>query len=87
MLARTLSWALLALIVFGVIAVLAQIPNGSVIYAVVGLILFSGLTSYDFQRLRQVKDIQTAPLLAESIFLDILNVFLLFLSLGTGDDK
>ena len=48
MLARTLNWSLLALIVFGVIAVLAQIPNGSVIYAVVGLILFAGLTSYDF---------------------------------------
>ena len=63
-----------------------QIPNGSVIYAVLGLVIFAGLTSYDFQRLRQTKDIRTAPLLAASIFLDILNVFLLFLSFGNGGD-
>jgi FtsH-binding integral membrane protein len=86
-LARGLSWALLALIVFGLIAVLVQIPNGSVIYAVTGLVIFAGLTSYDFQRLRQAKDIRTAPLLAASIFLDVLNVLLLFLSLtGRGED-
>ena len=79
-LARILTWALLA-IVFGVIAVLVQVPNGSLMYAVVGLVIFAGLTAYDFQRLRRTKDIRTAPLLAASIFLDILNVFLLFLSL------
>jgi len=83
-LARGLSWALLGLIVFGVIAVLVQVPNGSLIYAIVGLLIFAGLTSFDFQRLRQTKDIRTAPLLAASIFLDILNVFLLFLSLVSG---
>ena len=38
-------------------------------------------TLYDFQRLRQAKDIRAAPLLAASIFLDVLNVFLLLLSL------
>ena len=41
----------------------------------------AGLIAFDFQRLRQSKDIRTAPLLAASIFLDILNVFLLFLQL------
>jgi FtsH-binding integral membrane protein len=45
----------------------------------------SGLL-FDFQRLRQTKDIRTAPLLAASIFLDVLNVFLLFLSIFGGDD-
>jgi FtsH-binding integral membrane protein len=35
----------------------------------------------DFQRLRSTKDIESAPLLAASIFLDILNVFQLFLML------
>jgi FtsH-binding integral membrane protein len=79
-LGRVMSWALLGLILFGVVAILVQVPNGSVIYAVVGLVIFAGLTSYDFQRLRRTKDIRTAPLLAASIFLDILNVFLLFLS-------
>jgi hypothetical protein len=44
-------------------------------------VIFAGLILFDFQRLRQRKDIRTAPLLAASIFLDILNVFLLFLSI------
>lgn len=60
-----------------VIVVITQIPNGSLIYSVAALVIFAGLTSYDFQRLRNPKDIRTAPLLAASIFLDILNVFLL----------
>lgn len=83
-LARTLWWALIGLILFGVVTIFVQIPNGSVIYAVIGLVIFAGLTAYDFQRLRRAKDIRTAPLLAASIFLDILNVFLLFLSFGSG---
>lgn len=80
-LARTFFWALLALIAFGIVTIFVQIPNGALIYAIAGLVIFAGLTAYDFQRLRQSKDIRTAPLLAASIFLDILNVFLLLLSL------
>jgi FtsH-binding integral membrane protein len=34
---------------------------------------------FDFQRLRRSKDVRSAPLLAASIFLDVLNVFLFFL--------
>ena len=86
-LARALTWALVALIVVGLIAIFVQIPNFDVIYAVLGLVIFAGLTAYDFQRLRRTQDIRAAPLLAASIFLDILNVFLLFLSLtGNGRD-
>jgi FtsH-binding integral membrane protein len=84
-LSRALTWALIALIGFGFVIVLVQIPNGSLIYAVLGLLVFAGLTSYDFQRLRRAQDIRSAPLLAASIFLDVLNVFLLFLSIGGGD--
>ena len=80
-LARVLFWALIGLIIFGIVAIFVQIPNGQLIYAIVGLVIFAGLTAYDFQRLRRAKDIREAPLLAASIFLDILNVFLLFLSL------
>ena len=79
--ARACFWALLALIVFGIVAIFIQIPNAALIYAIVGLVIFAGLTAFDFQRLRQSKDIRTAPLLAASIFLDVLNVFLLLLSL------
>jgi FtsH-binding integral membrane protein len=45
-----------------------------------------GLTAFDYQRLRRTQDIRTAPLLAASIFLDVLNVFLLFLSIFGGDE-
>src|SRR4051812_23529388 len=66
-------WALVALIAFGIVLVFVEIPGGSLIYAIAGLVIFAGLTLYDFQRLRQAQDIRTAPLLAASIFLDILN--------------
>jgi FtsH-binding integral membrane protein len=85
-LARAFFWALVALIVFGIVLIFVQIPGGELIYAIVGLVIFAGLTAYDFQRLRRTKDIRTAPLLAASIFLDILNVFLLFLSIFSGGD-
>jgi FtsH-binding integral membrane protein len=80
-LARVLLWALIGLIIFGIVAIFVRIPNGQLIYAIVGLVIFAGLTAFDFQRLRRTKDIRAAPLLAASIFLDVLNVFLLLLSL------
>jgi uncharacterized protein len=83
-LARALFWALIGLIIFGIVAIFVQIPDGAVIYAVLGLVIFAGLTAFDFQRLRRSQDLRTAPLLAASIFLDILNVFLLLLSLFGG---
>jgi FtsH-binding integral membrane protein len=85
-LARVFFWALIALIVFGIVLIFVQIPNGQLIYAILGLVIFAGLTAFDFQRLRRTRDIRAAPLLAASIFLDILNVFLLFLSLFGRDN-
>jgi modulator of FtsH protease len=85
-LARYFFWALVALIVFGIVLVFVQIPGGEVIYAVAGLVIFAGLTLFDFQRLRNTQGIRTAPLLAASIFLDVLNVFFLFLSLFGNND-
>jgi len=78
-LARLCFWALIALIVFGIVLIFVHIPNGSLIYSVIGLVIFAGLTAFDFQRLRRSKDLDSAPLLAASIFLDALNVFLFFL--------
>jgi modulator of FtsH protease len=63
-----------------------NIPNGALIYSIAGLVIFAGLILLDFQRLRQSDDIRTAPVLAASIFLDVLNVFLFFLSIFGGDD-
>jgi uncharacterized protein len=79
--ARVCFWALLALIVFGIVAIFVRIPNSALIYAIAGLVIFAGFTMFDFQRLRRTQDIRAAPLLAASIFLDVLNVFLLLLSL------
>jgi FtsH-binding integral membrane protein len=50
---------------------------------VLGLLVFGGLTAFDFQRLRRSNMSMTVPI-AASIFLDIFNVFLLFLSLFGG---
>ena len=79
--ARVCFWALLALIVFGIVLIFVQIPGGALIYSILGLVIFAGFTMFDFQRLRRSKDIESAPLLAASIFLDILNVFLFFLQI------
>jgi len=84
-LARFLFWALIGLIVFGIVLIFVQIPNGALIYSILGLVIFAGLTMFDFQRLRRAQDIRTAPLLAASIFLDVLNVFLFFLSIFSND--
>jgi modulator of FtsH protease len=81
--ARTLFWALLALIVFGIVTLLVSIPNGNVIYCVLGLVIFGGFTVFDFNRLRRTEMASAVPI-AASIFLDIFNVFLLLLDLFGG---
>ena len=71
--------ALIALIAFGIVLIFVRIPHGSLVYALLGLVVFAGLTMFDFQRLRRSKNLDSAPLIAGSIFLDLLNVFLFFL--------
>jgi modulator of FtsH protease len=78
-LARVSFWALLGLIVFGIVLIFVRIPHADLIYSVLGLVIFAGLTMVDFQRLRRTQNLSSAPLLAASIFLDALNVFLFFL--------
>jgi len=86
-LARLCFWALIALIVFGIVLIFVRIPAGDLIYSILGLVIFAGLTMFDFQRLRRSKDIDSAPLLAASIFLDALNVFLFFLRIFSRSDN
>jgi modulator of FtsH protease len=81
--ARTLFWALVALIVFGLITLFVAIPGANVIYAVLGLVVFGGFTVFDFNRLRRTTMGGSVPI-AASIFLDVFNVFLFFLSLFGG---
>jgi FtsH-binding integral membrane protein len=81
---RTLFWALIALLVFGVVAIFVSIPHANVIYAIAGLVIFGGFTILDFNRLRRSGNQSPAPI-AASIFLDVFNIFLFFLQLFGGE--
>lgn len=83
---RFLFFALLALIVFGFVALLVSMPHAHLIYAILGLVVFGAYTVLDFNRLRRAGTGEVVPL-AAGIFIDVLNVFLFFLSLfGGGRD-
>jgi modulator of FtsH protease len=82
--ARVLFWALLALLVFGLVAIFVSIPNANLIWSVGGLVIFGGFTIFDFNRLRRGGKESAVPI-AASIFLDVLNVFLFFLQLFGGN--
>ena len=84
--ARGLFWALLALIVFGIVAIFVAIPNANLIYAVAGLGIFGAYTIFDFNRLRRAGQDQAVPI-AASIFLDVFNIFLLLLTLFGGEKE
>ena len=75
---------LLILLVAGVVLIFVRIPHASLIWAVLGLVVFAGLTAADFQRLRRSQGLDSAPLIAASIFLDILNIFWFFLRIFSG---
>jgi FtsH-binding integral membrane protein len=81
---RTLFWALLALLTFGIAGIFVSIPNENIIYAVGGLVIFGGYTIFDFNRLRRSSPDASVPI-AAGIFLDIFNVFLFALDLFGGD--
>lgn len=81
--ARTLLWALVALLVFGVIAWFVAIPGAHLIYSIAGLVVFGGFTVLDFNRLKRA-DMSSSVPIAAGIFLDIFNVFLFMLSLFGG---
>lgn len=84
--ARTLFWALLALIVFGIIGIFVAIPHANIIYTVAGLVIFGGFTIFDFNRLRRA-NMQSAVPIAAGIFLDIFNIFLFMLRIFGGGGR
>jgi FtsH-binding integral membrane protein len=85
--ARISFWALVALIAFGIVLIFVHIPDADLVYSVLGLVIFTGFTLFDFQRARANTDIASAPLLAASIFLDILNVFLFLTQIFAPDER
>ena len=58
-----------------------NIPGGAPLYSVLRLVIFAEIHHVRLPRLRNNTDIAVAPLLAASIFLDVLNVFLFFLEI------
>jgi FtsH-binding integral membrane protein len=82
---RVLFWALLGLLVFGLVAIFVSIPAENVIWSVAGLVIFGGYTILDFNRLRRSGQESAVPI-AASIFLDVLNIFLFFLQLFGGSN-
>ncbi len=74
---------MLALIVFGLIAVFVSIPASNLIYSVAGLAIFGGYTVLDFNRMRRAGMEEAVPL-AAGIFLDVINIFLFFLRIFGG---
>jgi FtsH-binding integral membrane protein len=81
---RVSGIALLVLLLAGIVLIFVHIPHASLIWAILGLVIFAGLTAGDFQRLRRSQNLNSAPLIAASIFLDILNVFFFFLRIFSG---
>ncbi len=77
---RALFWLLLALIAGGLVLIFVHIPAAYTAWTIVGLAIFGLYTVVDFNRLRRAGNEEAIPL-AAGIFLDVLNVFLLFLRL------
>ena len=68
----------------GVLDVLFRIDGAQTVYALAGIAIFSGYTLVDFNRLRRSGQDQAIQL-AAGIFLDVFNLFLLFLQLFGGN--
>ncbi len=77
---RTLFWLLLLLILAGLVLIFVHIPAADTAWTIAGLGIFGLYTVVDFNRLRRAGSQEAIPL-AAGIFLDVLNIFLLFLRL------
>jgi FtsH-binding integral membrane protein len=81
---RALFWLLLALIVAGIVLIFVRIPAVYTAWTIAGLAIFGIYTVVDFNRLRRAGSQEAIPL-AAGIFLDVFNIFLLFLRLFAGN--
>jgi len=77
---RLAFWLLLALLAAGLLLIFVRIPGAYLGYTLLGLAVFGLYTVLDFNRLRRAGGDEAIPL-AAGIFLDVLNIFLLFLRL------
>ena len=67
---RSLIWALIALIAFGIVTTFFTMPGVHVIFAVASLGIFGAFTLVDFDRVTRAGE-ASAALIAANIFLDI----------------
>jgi len=77
---RFLFFALIGLIVAGIVLLFVHMQHAYTVYAVFGLVIFGGYTIVDFNRLRRAGQDEAIPL-AAGIFIDVLNIFLFFLQI------
>lgn len=77
---RGLFWLLLLLLLAGLVLIFVHIPGAYTAWSIIGLVVFGGYTVLDFNRLRRAGTEEAIPL-AAGIFIDVLNIFLLFLNL------
>jgi FtsH-binding integral membrane protein len=77
---RLAFWLLLGLIIAGIVLIFVRIPAAYTAYSLAGLAIFGLYVVIDFNRLRRAGADDAIPL-AAGIFLDVLNIFLLFLRL------
>jgi Inhibitor of apoptosis-promoting Bax1 len=63
---RVLFWALLALLVFGTVAIFVSIPQVNLIWSVAGFVVFGGYTILDFNRLRRAGTESAVPIVPSS---------------------
>ena len=80
---RLAFWLLVGLILAGIVLIFVHIPLVYATWSIIGLAIFGLYTVLDFNRLRRAGNEEAIPL-AAGIFLDVLNVFLLFLRLFGG---
>jgi FtsH-binding integral membrane protein len=68
----------MALIAASIVLIFVHIPGAYTLWSFLGLAIFGLYTIVDFNRLRRAGTEEAIPL-AAGIFLDVLNIFLLFL--------
>jgi len=75
---RFAFFALLGLLVAGIVLIFVRVPAAYMLYSIFGLAIFGLYVVIDFNRLRHGGRHEAIPL-AAGIFLDVLNIFLFFL--------
>ena len=81
-LGKFLFWAILGLLVVGLISVFVHIgTGGSLLYAVVGAAIFVGFTLYDFSNIKHRYGPDDYVMATVSLYLDFLNLFLFLLQI------